>query len=898
MATTDKGDNLNPENGTLREPPRDDSATVTDRAEASRENREGLKTFRSFRAVEQLHATGGEADIYLVERESQKYILKLYRFGMNPKEEILQKTKELSERFARHIVRIVEYGYYEKARRWYEIQEFARFGTLRDLMAEGPAGEEATAVIVSEIAGALRVLHENNILHLDLKPSNILVRSREPLELIFTDFGVSSVIDPEMSKKMTGVKGTPLYWAPESFTGVVGREADYWALGMIALEAATGKHVFAGLDTKVIMFSLSTKPVEVPKSLPERLRTLISGLLSREPKRRWGAGEVARWLGRAEIPHDVVGGDGDIYEAGAAFEEITYKKPYKFKGREFYTIESLTEFFTGRPEIWEDARIHVAKGYVTKWLEGNEDYERSAEAEKIQSPDGDLTLVRFIHGFNPGLDFHYYGVKVDFDSIYSALSARARSAASPAEDRLCSALLSGKLFEYYSEFVRAAGRPEDEPFEFLKLVNSNIQKYPDEASRLEYVSKFLTAVAANENLVIPADALEDFTSFAGFVNDNVGAILTKEEFEKAGAAVPEDVKNDLLHDSKRYSAAYKKFKKLLVREVAPGEIGALTVASGETVRLSGGDYAVRGEIAVESGGDLIVSDARLSFAQGAGITCAGRIKAGGSSFSALAPADGWKNVEICGSGACGSSFSRCVFRNARGRARGEKSVNLKGGAIYIEMVRGDGPPECDAVSLANCVFENCAAYEGGAIFAENSGLTVENCEFNSCAALPDAATVSIVTGYGGALNCAGGKVSIKNARFVSCGANFGGGVHVAGRGAEIVNCAFERCHAKYGGGVFFHRSPAEARSCRFIGCEARSENAKMFESSFFGGGVYAFESTASVAACYFEDCRAGSGGGAIFSEGDTRPAIVKCEYSGCTPDDVSYPEQAKEFRKR
>jgi serine/threonine protein kinase len=79
-------------------------------------------------------------------------------------------------------------------------------------------------------------------------------------------------------------------------TGVLDDKADWWALGMIALEAATGRHPFEGLSEQVINHHLATRSVDVRTVYDDRLRALCRGLLLRDPKRRWGGVEVARWL--------------------------------------------------------------------------------------------------------------------------------------------------------------------------------------------------------------------------------------------------------------------------------------------------------------------------------------------------------------------------------------------------------------------------------------------------------------------------------------------------------------------------------------------------------------------------------------------------------------------------
>ena len=202
--------------------------------------------------------------------------------------------------------------------RWFELQEYAKGGSLKDWLP-GHSSPEQALLFLKEIVPALQLLHSNQVLHLDLKPSNILLRSADPLDLILADFGISSLLNNEVSRKMTQVKGTPLYWAPESFTGVVGKEADWWSIGIILLEQLMGKHPFQDLDTRVIMFSLTTRPVPIPEDLPGGFTLLIQGLLTRDPMKRWGFDQVSRWLsGEKGIPV--------FYNA--VTPEATYSRPF------------------------------------------------------------------------------------------------------------------------------------------------------------------------------------------------------------------------------------------------------------------------------------------------------------------------------------------------------------------------------------------------------------------------------------------------------------------------------------------------------------------------------------------------------------------------------------------
>ncbi|NCC59040.1 MAG: serine/threonine-protein kinase, partial [Synergistales bacterium] len=268
-----------------------------------------LQTFRGYRVLESLPSSGAESDIHVIDCSGERRILKLYRLGIEPKLEVLQKVETLSRKHPEDLVRIHETGYDERSGRWYEIQEHVSFGTLKNLLEKSGALSEGARDaffrdVLREISSCLAVLHDNGILHLDLKPGNVLVRSEFPLDLVLTDFGIASILDSELSKKFTKSRGTPMYQSPESITGTMGKASDWWGLGMIALEIASGAHPFRGLSQQVIQAALTTKPVEIPESVPEGCRELLCGLLTRDMKKRWGYDQVNRWLsGERGIPH-------------------------------------------------------------------------------------------------------------------------------------------------------------------------------------------------------------------------------------------------------------------------------------------------------------------------------------------------------------------------------------------------------------------------------------------------------------------------------------------------------------------------------------------------------------------------------------------------------------------
>uniref|UniRef100_A0ACD5W3J3 Uncharacterized protein n=1 Tax=Avena sativa TaxID=4498 RepID=A0ACD5W3J3_AVESA len=108
--------------------------------------------------------------------------------------------------------------------------------------------------IITGICHGLHYLHQKNILHLDLKPTNILLDDNWVPKI--TDFGISRCFDQMESQVITKIAGTPGYLAPESFnhTEVTYRNSyrlDIYSLGVVIIEILTGKKGYHDVGTLV-----------------------------------------------------------------------------------------------------------------------------------------------------------------------------------------------------------------------------------------------------------------------------------------------------------------------------------------------------------------------------------------------------------------------------------------------------------------------------------------------------------------------------------------------------------------------------------------------------------------------------------------------------------------------
>ena len=154
--------------------------------------------------------------------------------------------------------------------------------------------------LLKKVVRGLKYLHDNNIVHGDLKPQNILVASDGLVKL--SDFGISKIIDD--GEMQHGHGGTPSFMAPEVCGKQIfdGKIADMWSLGATMFYVRFARAPFVlekGNDGLVDLYSKIQKdPISFPFSIDEGLEVLIAGLMNKLPQQRLKIFEVMTdpWL--------------------------------------------------------------------------------------------------------------------------------------------------------------------------------------------------------------------------------------------------------------------------------------------------------------------------------------------------------------------------------------------------------------------------------------------------------------------------------------------------------------------------------------------------------------------------------------------------------------------------
>ncbi|GAA4380065.1 serine/threonine-protein kinase [Agromyces bauzanensis] len=217
--------------------------------------------------------------------------------GIDDTERRRSETALLASLAHRALVRLYDAAHDPDSGREFLVMELIDGRDLREALKLGPLGPADAAGMLADLAEALHVIHERGIVHRDVKPANVLL---EPAHLPsrtwnakLADFGIARLIDDARLTRTGLLVGTPGYLSPEQVTGTApGPAADVYSLGLLVLEARTGKTAFPGPAVEAASARLVRDP-DVPASLGADWVTLLSGMTAREPTDRPSALDIA-----------------------------------------------------------------------------------------------------------------------------------------------------------------------------------------------------------------------------------------------------------------------------------------------------------------------------------------------------------------------------------------------------------------------------------------------------------------------------------------------------------------------------------------------------------------------------------------------------------------------------
>ncbi|MCP4898087.1 MAG: protein kinase [bacterium] len=239
---------------------------------------------------------GGMARVYKVlDLELEEEIaLKLLTSGLAWKPEAVEQFKQ-EIRLARRIVhqnvcRIYDFNRWEGMP--FVTMELIIGDTLAERLAAGSIGglgERLT--IFRDVLAGLRVAHSLGIVHLDIKPENIVITADN--RPVVMDFGIAHEIDPEGGGGGLERFGTPSYSAPELFMGEdTDHRSDIYSLGILLFELAAHRQPFVGSPEGVIQAHVSQPAPRVQSfnpDVPLPIDRAVDRMLAKEPGQRYSS---------------------------------------------------------------------------------------------------------------------------------------------------------------------------------------------------------------------------------------------------------------------------------------------------------------------------------------------------------------------------------------------------------------------------------------------------------------------------------------------------------------------------------------------------------------------------------------------------------------------------------
>src|SRR5579883_3147733 len=185
-----------------------------------------------------------------------------------------------------HIVRVLEFGMQDSIP--FLVMAYAPHGSLRALHPRGSQLPLPLVVTyIQQIASALQYMHDQKLIHRDVKPENLLVCQQGAIAL--SDFGIAVIAHSERSVSQQDIGGTGTYMAPEQFQGKPRPASDQYALGIIAYEWLCG---FPPFQDNLMQLAYqhsyaSPQPLAEKIAVAPPVETTLFKALAKDPRERF-----------------------------------------------------------------------------------------------------------------------------------------------------------------------------------------------------------------------------------------------------------------------------------------------------------------------------------------------------------------------------------------------------------------------------------------------------------------------------------------------------------------------------------------------------------------------------------------------------------------------------------
>lgn len=246
---------------------------------------------------------------------------------------------------------------------WWLAARGERTGRVNVLNAEEATPLTRLRAVLRQIAEGVSALHAAGIVHGDLKPGNLLVRSDDSVAIV--DFGLATLLEGDSASHRSRVfGGTPVYASPEQVLGEALPQSDWYSFGVLLFRALTGVLPFDQITSSREWSELRLRQERLePETLlphlascPPDLAELCLALMHPDPLCRPTADEVSRVLGaspptclRSSRPAALIGREAELAALSSAQEGAAYARMFVRIHGDYGTGKSeLIQYFINR----------------------------------------------------------------------------------------------------------------------------------------------------------------------------------------------------------------------------------------------------------------------------------------------------------------------------------------------------------------------------------------------------------------------------------------------------------------------------------------------------------------------------------------------------------------------
>ncbi|SEA11836.1 serine/threonine-protein kinase [Microbulbifer marinus] len=232
---------------------------------------------------------GGMASVYLATQDSlnRKVAIKVLRNSSEAGigERFINEARYIAGLNSPHVITIYDISQLESGD-YYIAMEFVGGGDVTENLARLSTPRDILAMI-RQVALALAVVHDNGIIHRDVKPTNILFRKDGTA--VLTDFGIAKDVDSDSDLTQAGFSlGSPAYSSPEQAQCLpIDVTTDIYSLGVVLLELLVGQNPFKGDSHTSTAVNHIQQPVPALPAEFTYLAPLINRMLAKLPGERY-----------------------------------------------------------------------------------------------------------------------------------------------------------------------------------------------------------------------------------------------------------------------------------------------------------------------------------------------------------------------------------------------------------------------------------------------------------------------------------------------------------------------------------------------------------------------------------------------------------------------------------